>query len=124
MVAEMTFRQLMEYARHYGVEKFLALGTVCAYPEFTAVPYNEEDPEETNVRSNGLELGTDYEFKSVGILADICRSEAVPKVFGISLVNFDRVDILKLRRHQQSKSGNIGANRWPNVAARSFLLAT
>ena len=48
MVAEMTFRQLMEYARHYGVEKFLALGTVCAYPKFTAVPYNEEDPEETN----------------------------------------------------------------------------
>ncbi len=45
--------QLMEYARHYHVEKFLALGTVCAYPKFTPVPFKEDDlwngyPEETN----------------------------------------------------------------------------
>jgi GDP-L-fucose synthase len=45
--------QLMEYARHYRVEKFVALGTVCAYPKFTPVPFKEDDiwngyPEETN----------------------------------------------------------------------------
>ena len=45
--------QLMEYARRYGVEKFVALGTICAYPKFTPVPFREEDlwngyPEETN----------------------------------------------------------------------------
>src|SRR5690242_5955704 len=45
--------QLMEYARQFGVEKFVALGTVCAYPKFTPVPFREEDlwngyPEETN----------------------------------------------------------------------------
>jgi GDP-L-fucose synthase len=45
--------QLMEYARRYGVEKFVALGTVCAYPKFTPVPFKERDlwngyPEETN----------------------------------------------------------------------------
>ena len=45
--------QLMEYARRYHVEKFLALGTVCAYPKFTPVPFKEDDlwngyPEETN----------------------------------------------------------------------------
>lgn len=45
--------QLMEYARRYGVEKFVGLGTVCAYPKFTKVPFKEEDlwngyPEETN----------------------------------------------------------------------------
>ena len=45
--------QLMEYARQYGVGKFVALGTVCAYPKFTPVPFKETElwngyPEETN----------------------------------------------------------------------------
>ncbi len=45
--------QLMEEARKAGVEKFVAIGTVCAYPKFTPVPFKEEDlwkgyPEETN----------------------------------------------------------------------------
>jgi GDP-L-fucose synthase len=45
--------QLIEQARLYGVEKFVAIGTVCAYPKFTPVPFREEHlwdgyPEETN----------------------------------------------------------------------------
>jgi GDP-L-fucose synthase len=45
--------QLMEYGRQYGVEKFVAIGTICAYPKFTPVPFKEDDlwngyPEETN----------------------------------------------------------------------------
>jgi len=45
--------QLMEAARKKGVKKFVAVGTVCAYPKFTLVPFKEEDlwdgyPEETN----------------------------------------------------------------------------
>ena len=44
---------LMEHGRLAGVEKFVALGTICAYPKFTPVPFREEDlwngyPEETN----------------------------------------------------------------------------
>jgi GDP-L-fucose synthase len=44
---------LMEYARQFKVGKFVAIGTICAYPKFTAVPFKEEDlwngyPEETN----------------------------------------------------------------------------
>lgn len=44
---------LMEMARRSGVEKFVAIGTICAYPKFTPVPFREEDlwsgyPEETN----------------------------------------------------------------------------
>ena len=40
-------------ARRYGVEKFLQTGTICAYPKFTPVPFQEENlwngyPEETN----------------------------------------------------------------------------
>ena len=33
--------QLMEQARLFGVEKFVAIGTVCAYPKFTPVPFRE-----------------------------------------------------------------------------------
>jgi len=45
--------QLMEEARQRGIEKFVALGTICCYPKFTPVPFKEEDiwngyPEETN----------------------------------------------------------------------------
>jgi len=45
--------QLIEEARLRGVAKFVALGTICAYPKFTKVPFREEDlwdgyPEETN----------------------------------------------------------------------------
>ncbi|HEV2970681.1 MAG TPA: GDP-L-fucose synthase [Pirellulales bacterium] len=45
--------QLMEAARLAEVDKFVVLGTICAYPKFTAVPFREQDlwngyPEETN----------------------------------------------------------------------------
>lgn len=45
--------QLMEASRQAGVEKFVAVGTICAYPKFTPVPFKEENlwkgyPEETN----------------------------------------------------------------------------
>jgi len=44
---------LMEEARRAGVEKFVAVGTICAYPKHTPVPFREDDiwngyPEETN----------------------------------------------------------------------------
>lgn len=45
--------QLMEVARQRQVEKFVSVGTVCAYPKHTPIPFREEDlwngyPEETN----------------------------------------------------------------------------
>ncbi len=45
--------QLMEVGRQRGIEKFVALGTICCYPKFTPVPFKEEDlwngyPEKTN----------------------------------------------------------------------------
>ncbi len=45
--------QLIEEARLRGVGKFVATGTICAYPKFTPVPFREDDlwngyPEETN----------------------------------------------------------------------------
>ena len=45
--------QMMEQGRRFGIEKFVALGTICCYPKFTHVPFKEKDlwngyPEETN----------------------------------------------------------------------------
>jgi len=45
--------QLIHEAWKRGIEKFVALGTICAYPKFTPVPFKEDDlwmgyPEETN----------------------------------------------------------------------------
>lgn len=44
---------LMEHARRAGVGKFVAVGTICAYPKFAPIPMREDDlwdgyPEETN----------------------------------------------------------------------------
>ena len=43
----------LKKAEIYGIEKFVCIGTVCAYPKFAPVPFIEEDlwngyPEETN----------------------------------------------------------------------------
>jgi GDP-L-fucose synthase len=45
--------QLIEAARERAVDKFVCLGTICAYPKFTPIPFQEDDlwngyPEETN----------------------------------------------------------------------------
>ncbi|MBS3735433.1 MAG: NAD-dependent epimerase/dehydratase family protein, partial [Phycisphaerae bacterium] len=44
---------LIEHARRVGLDKFVQVGTICAYPKFTPVPFREDDlwngyPEETN----------------------------------------------------------------------------
>ncbi len=45
--------QLIEQGRLHNIEKFVAIGTICAYPKFTPVPFREDElwngyPEETN----------------------------------------------------------------------------
>lgn len=45
--------QMMEEGRLHGLEKFVAVGTICSYPKFTPTPFKEEHiwdgyPEETN----------------------------------------------------------------------------
>jgi GDP-L-fucose synthase len=73
---------LMEYARQFKVDKFVAIGTICAYPKFTPVPFQEEHlwngyPEETNapyglakkmmlVQSQAYRA--QYEFNSIFLL--------------------------------------------------------
>jgi GDP-L-fucose synthase len=62
--------QLMEEARKAGIKKFVNIGTICAYPKFTPVPFKEENlwdgyPEETNApyglaKKMGLVQGQAY----------------------------------------------------------------
>ena len=73
---------MMEEARKAGVEKFIALGTVCAYPKFTPVPFKEDDlwngyPEETNapyglakkmLLVQGQAYRQQYDFNSIFLL--------------------------------------------------------
>lgn len=45
--------QLIEVGRQQGLKKFVAIGTICAYPKFAPIPFKEDDiwagyPEETN----------------------------------------------------------------------------
>lgn len=45
--------QLIEFARQFNVDKFVAVGTICSYPKFSPIPFKEDDlwngyPEETN----------------------------------------------------------------------------
>src|SRR3989442_13981084 len=57
--------QLMEVGRQAGVEKFVTISTICAYPKFTPGPFKEQDlwkgsTEETNApngRGNNMLLG-------------------------------------------------------------------
>ena len=73
---------LMHQSMIVGVEKFVAIGTVCAYPKFTPIPFKEENlwngyPEETNapyglakkmllVQSQSYR--TEYKFNSIYLL--------------------------------------------------------
>jgi GDP-L-fucose synthase len=74
--------QLIEQGRLHDIEKFVAIGTICAYPKFTPVPFMEENlwdgyPEETNapyglakkmllVQSQSYR--TEYGFNSIFLL--------------------------------------------------------
>ena len=74
--------QLMEVGRQHGLEKFIGIGTVCAYPKVTPVPFKEEDlwngyPEETNapyglakkmLLVQGQAYRQQYGFRSVYLL--------------------------------------------------------
>ncbi|OWK38873.1 GDP-L-fucose synthase family protein [Fimbriiglobus ruber] len=73
---------LMEEARRRGVSKFVTIGTICAYPKFTPVPFKEDDlwagyPEETNapygiakkaLLIQGQAYRQQYDFNAVNIL--------------------------------------------------------
>jgi GDP-L-fucose synthase len=74
--------QLIEHSRLMGVDKFVAIGTICSYPKHTPVPFKEEDfwkgyPEETNapyglakkmMMVQSAAYRDQYGFNSIGLL--------------------------------------------------------
>jgi GDP-L-fucose synthase len=62
--------QMMEVGRQVGIEKFVAIGTICAYPKFTPVPFKEENlwdgyPEETNPRMDLLKRCFSFRLRHI-----------------------------------------------------------
>lgn len=124
--------QMMEQGRLKGLEKFVALGTICCYPKFTPVPFKEEDlwkgyPEETNapyglakkmllVQSQAYRL--QYNFNSIFLMPvnlygpgdnfDPCCSHVIPALIKKC---FDAID-----------SGSDSVTVWgTGKATREFL---
>jgi GDP-L-fucose synthase len=74
--------QLMEKARRRGVEKFVAIGTVCSYPKLASIPFREEElwndyPEEVTapygmakkaLLAQGQAYRKQYDFDSIHLL--------------------------------------------------------
>ncbi len=74
--------QLMEEARQNHISKFVSIGTICAYPKLTPVPFSEDDlwngyPEETNapyglakkmLLVQGQAYRQQYDFNSIYLL--------------------------------------------------------
>jgi GDP-L-fucose synthase len=78
--------QLMEAARQAGVEKFVAVGTVCSYPKYSPLPFREENlwdgyPEETNAP---------YGIAKKALLV---QSEAYRKQYGFNSIYLIPVNI-------------------------------
>ena len=123
---------LMEEARKNNVEKFIALGTICSYPKFTPLPFNEKSiwegyPEETNapyglakkmllVQSQSYRQ--QYDFKSVVVFPTNLYG---PKD------NFDEssshvIPALIKKINQAKKSGNLKLHLWGDgTPTRDFL---
>lgn len=73
---------MMEESRLAGVSKFVAIGTICAYPKFAPIPFHEDDlwngyPEETNapyglakkmMLVQGTAYRSQYNFNSIFLL--------------------------------------------------------
>ena len=123
---------LMEESRKNNVEKFIALGTICSYPKFTPIPFNEKTiwegyPEETNapyglakkmllVQSQSYKQ--QYDFKSVVVFPTNLYG---PKD------NFDEnsshvIPALIKKIDQAKKSGNSKLHLWGDgTPTRDFL---
>jgi len=125
---------LIEEARHQKIEKFILLGTVCAYPKFTPVPFKEEElwngyPEETNA-PYGIAKKTlmkmietyheQYQFNGVNLIP--------VNMYGphdhFNLTNSHVIPALILKVHQAKMNGDSSITLWgTGQASREFLFA-
>ena len=123
--------QLMEEARINDLEKFVAVGTICAYPKVTSVPFKEENlwegyPEETNAP---------YGLAKKMMLV---QSQAYRKQYGFNSIfllpvnlygprdNFDPLNShvipALMKKIKDAKENNSSLNIWgTGNASREFL---
>ena len=92
--------QLMEASRQSGVEKFVAVGTVCAYPKFTPVPFKEENlwdgyPEETNAPYG------------VAKKALLVQAESYRKQYGFNVIYLVPVNLYGPRDHFDPEDAHV-----------------
>lgn len=113
--------QLMESSRLAGVEKFVSIGTVCAYPNVTPIPFKEQNlwngyPEEINafyglakkmLLVQGQAYKKQYNFNSIYLLPvnlygpgdnfDTERSHVMPamikRVYDAKINNYKSIDV-------------------------------
>lgn len=91
---------LMEEARLAGIEKFIAIGTICSYPKFTPAPFKEEDlwnsyPEETNAP---------YGLAKKMLLV---QGEAYQKQYGFNSINLLPVNLYGPRDHFNTEEAHV-----------------
>ncbi len=92
--------QLMEASRQSGVEKFVTVGTVCAYPKFTPVPFKEENlwdgyPEETNAPYG------------VAKKALLVQAESYRKQYGFNVIYLLPVNLYGPRDHFDPEDAHV-----------------
>ncbi len=78
--------QLMEQARLHGVKKFVTIGTTCSYPEFTNIPFSEDDLWE----GYPTEVTAPYGLAKKML---IVQSRAYEKEFGFNSINLISVNL-------------------------------
>jgi GDP-L-fucose synthase len=92
--------QVMEEGRRHGVEKLVAIGTVCSYPKFTPLPFREADlwmgyPEETNAP---------YGLAKKMLMV---QSEAYRREYGFNSINLLPVNLYGPRDNFDLESGHV-----------------
>lgn len=91
---------LMEAARQFGVEKYVTIGTVCAYPKFTLTPFKEEDiwngyPEETNAPYG------------IAKRMFLVQAEAYRKQYGFNAIYLIPVNLYGPKDHFDSQNAHV-----------------
>jgi GDP-L-fucose synthase len=92
--------QLMEEGRKMGIQKFVAIGTVCAYPKMTPVPFREDDlwngyPEETNAPYG------------IAKKALIVQAQSYRKQYGFNAISLLAVNMYGPRDNFDPKSSHV-----------------
>jgi len=92
--------QLMEVGRQVGLEKFVAVGTICAYPKLTPIPFKEED------LWNGYPEGTNAPYGLAKKML-LVQSQAYRKQYGFNSIVLFPVNLYGPRDNFDPESSHV-----------------